>query len=223
MKALKLDNASICICGVLLRHHPRLVPPNSSIATMSEVPQDPRSQWPKMVRHRNVTSRPARLGPSPTSTTVTALISLPPCPTRITPEALKNLHRTFSCSPAQPCDPLNGHSFFPRLLVLVRLSASRSGWATSVLSAALARSLPIKSCWSSHRSSGTKDAWYDSSRNLDQGIHELTKLALPQKYELMEYGYDQSLLIRPEADDSDDQCKTIHYLYFRVLLSTYPH
>jgi hypothetical protein len=97
MKALKLDNASICICGVLLRHHPRLVPPNSSIATMSEVPQDPRSQWPKMVRHRNVTSRPARLGPSPTSTTRTALISLPPCPTRITPEALKNLHRTFSC------------------------------------------------------------------------------------------------------------------------------
>jgi hypothetical protein len=46
---------------------------------------------------RNVTSRPARLGPSPTSTTGTALISLPPCPTRITPEALKNLHRTFSC------------------------------------------------------------------------------------------------------------------------------
>jgi hypothetical protein len=63
-----------------------------------KVPQDPRSQWPKLVRHRNVTSRPARLGPSPTSTTGTALISLPPCPTNTTPEALKNLHRTFSCS-----------------------------------------------------------------------------------------------------------------------------
>jgi hypothetical protein len=29
----------------------------------------------------------------------------------------------------------------------------------------------------------------------------------------MEYGYDQSILIRPEADDSDDDCKTIHYLF----------
>jgi hypothetical protein len=38
-------------------------------------------------------------------------------------------------------------------------------------------------------------------------MHELTKPALPQKYELMEYGYDQSLLIRPEPDDEPDQCK----------------
>jgi len=38
-------------------------------------------------------------------------------------------------------------------------------------------------------------------------MHELTKSALSQKYELMEYGYDQSLLIRPEADDGPNQCK----------------
>jgi hypothetical protein len=38
---------------------------------------------------RNVTSRPARLGPSPTSTTRTALISLPPCPTRNHARSLK--------------------------------------------------------------------------------------------------------------------------------------
>jgi len=37
-------------------------------------------------------------------------------------------------------------------------------------------------------------------------VHELTKPALFQKYELMEYGYDQSLLIRPEADDGPNQC-----------------
>jgi hypothetical protein len=38
-------------------------------------------------------------------------------------------------------------------------------------------------------------------------MHELTRSTLSQKYELMEYGYDQSLLIRPEADDGPDQCK----------------
>ena len=40
-------------------------------------------------------------------------------------------------------------------------------------------------------------------------IHELTKHALSQKYELMEYGYDQSLLIRPEAEDGPNQCKPV--------------
>lgn len=39
-------------------------------------------------------------------------------------------------------------------------------------------------------------------------MHALTKPALSQKYELMEYGYDQSLLIRPEPDDGPNQCKT---------------
>lgn len=38
-------------------------------------------------------------------------------------------------------------------------------------------------------------------------MHALTKPALSQKYELMEYGYDQSLLIRPEPDDGPDQCE----------------
>jgi hypothetical protein len=38
-------------------------------------------------------------------------------------------------------------------------------------------------------------------------MHALTKHSLSQKYELMEYGYDQSLLIRPEPDDEPDQCK----------------
>ncbi|KAM0708580.1 hypothetical protein Q7P35_005232 [Cladosporium inversicolor] len=35
--------------------------------------------------------------------------------------------------------------------------------------------------------------------------HELTQSAPSQKYELMEYGYDQSLLIRPEAQDAPDK------------------
>jgi hypothetical protein len=39
---------------------------------------------------------------------------------------------------------------------------------------------------------------------------------------LMEYGYDQSLLIRPEADDSDDQCKTIQYPCLGGSPSMYP-
>jgi hypothetical protein len=38
-------------------------------------------------------------------------------------------------------------------------------------------------------------------------MHALTKPALSQKYKLMEYGYDQSLLIRPEPDDGPDQCE----------------
>ena len=42
-------------------------------------------------------------------------------------------------------------------------------------------------------------------------INTLTKPALSQKYELMEYGYDQSLLIRPEANDGPAQCKPDSY------------
>jgi hypothetical protein len=51
-------------------------------------------------------------------------------------------------------------------------------------------------------------------------MHELT---MSQKYELMEYGYDQSLLIRPEADDGPNQCKPalLPALVARVIALTF--
>jgi hypothetical protein len=47
-------------------------------------------------------------------------------------------------------------------------------------------------------------------------MHELTNSVLFQKYELMEYGYDQSLLIRPEADDGPDQCMLASLSYLTL-------
>jgi len=59
------------------------------------------------------------------------------------------------------------------------------------------------------------DAWYELLANPQiERRHMLTQPALSQKYELMEYGYDQSLLIRPEADDGPDQCKPASILPF---------
>jgi hypothetical protein len=54
-------------------------------------------------------------------------------------------------------------------------------------------------------------------------MHELTRAALDQKYELMEYGYDQSLLIRPEANDGPNQCKPalLPALVARVIALTF--
>jgi hypothetical protein len=47
-------------------------------------------------------------------------------------------------------------------------------------------------------------------------VHALTKHAPSQKYELMEYGYDQSLLIRPEPDDGPDQCEPASLAAFAI-------
>lgn len=40
---------------------------------------------------------------------------------------------------------------------------------------------------------------------------------LLQKYQLMKYGYDQSLMIRPETEDAADDCLSTHLQLMKLL------